>query len=49
MSKLNDTDCYYFEMVSLDNSCLPMCNYVYNFSDFFINTVKNKSCSTEDV
>ena len=31
MRKLNDTDCNYFEMVSFDNSCLLICNYVYNF------------------
>ena len=26
---------YYFEMVLLDNSCLFICNYEYNFLTYF--------------
>ena len=39
MSKFNHTDCYYFEIMSLDNSCLFICCYE--------NIVQNKS-GTED-
>ena len=32
---LNTTDCYYFELVLLNHSCVFICNYIHNVSTYF--------------
>ena len=46
MSNLNHANCYFFEMVSLDNHVILF--LITNIFNFFKNIALNESFSTED-